>query len=426
MAGWRPFPGHWGSAVRAHPHLLLVLAVAGAVLALVVAAAPGMAPSEAPDEAILTQAPLRDAPPGPEVSAPAAILVDADSGQVLYAKNAHERRAPASVTKIATMDVVFDALEEGRVSLDDLVSVSDHAMRKSDEETTMFLEGGDQVKLRELLIGVAVASANDATIALAEHVGGSMAGFVEMMNAKARALGMKDTLWSNPSGLPGTAPHYTSAYDLAILSRHLVTRHPEVLKYTQMWEYWFHKGGKRFWLTNFNRGLVEYPGMDGLKTGWTDEAGYCLAATAKQGDRRLIAVVMGAATAKDRQRDIYRLMDWGFAAFDTVRLAEAGKPLGAVRVYEGRDREVPVTPAETVAITVPRGERQSVRSDLALSGPVVAPVKAGQPLGVIRVLRGAQEVRRVPVVAMREVRRATLPALAWRYWRGLWLPRAGR
>ncbi len=425
MGAWRWFPGRWGQVVPESRRLLVTLALLGALLVLVVAALPDEAPSERADEAILTQALLKGAPPGPEVSAPSAILVDADSGQVLYAKNAHERRAPASVTKIATMDVVLDALAEGKASIDDIVSVSDHAMRKSDEETTMFLEGGDQVKLRELLIGVAVASANDATIALAEHIGGSVAGFVDMMNAKARDLGMKDTLWGNPSGLPGDAPHYTSAYDLALLSRHLVTQHPDVLNYTRMWEYWFQKGGKKFWLTNFNRGLVEYPGMDGLKTGWTEEAGYCLAATAKQGARRLIAVVMGAATPKDRQRDIYRLMDWGFSAFDTVRLAAAGKAVGKVRLYEGREREVPVVPAETVAITVPRAERKLVKSELTLSGPVVAPVREGQTLGTIRVLRGKDKVRRIPAVAARGVPRASVAALALRYWRGLWIPGAG-
>ncbi len=374
--------------------------------------------------AVLAQAAPVTAPGAPEVGSPSAVLIDAASGQILFAKNPHERRAPASVTKIMTMDMIMDAVTQGRASLKDRVAVSERAFDQDPESTTMFLEAGETVPLEDILWGIAVASANDGSVAAAEHLGGSLERFVEMMNETARRLGMKDTHWSNPSGLPGKGPHYASAYDLALLSRHLVNRHPELLKYTATWEYWLTKGGKRFWLTNFNRGLVEYPGMDGLKTGFTGEAGYCLAATAKRGDRRLVAVVLGAASTKERNEDVYNLMDWGFAAFDTLHLARSSEAVGKVRVLEGRTREVEAVPAEDVAITVVRGQDARPTRSVQFPESVVAPVVKGQMLGKIQVRQGGRLVREVPLLAARHVPKAPPWQLfAW-YWRAFWQPRA--
>lgn len=384
----------------------------------------GAHPAAGPGEdayAVLAEAAPATAPGAPEIKSPSAVLMDAASGQLLFAKNPHERRAPASVTKIMTLDLIMDALAQGRVGLNDPVSVSPLAAKQPG--TTMFLEPGETVRLEDVLYGIAVASANDGSVAAAEHLGGSVKRFADMMNDAARQLGMKDTHWSNPSGLPDKAPHYTSAYDLALLARHLITRHPELFKYTATWEYWLEKGGKRFWLTNFNRGLVEYPGMDGLKTGFTEEAGFCLAATARRGDRRLVAVVLGSQTPQERNEDVYNLLDWGFASFDTVHLAKSTEKAGKAKVYEGRGRLVDAVPAEDVAITLSRGQGKDISRRVEISGPVIAPVKRGQVLGAIEILQGGRLVRKVPLVAVQDVPKAPLWQLFARYWRGLWQPR---
>lgn len=360
----------------------------------------------------------------PEIKSPSAILVDAVSGQILYEKNARERRAPASVTKLMTLAVVMDALKQGRITLDDSVTTSRYA--ESFGGTQIYLEPGEVMRLEDLLYAVAVFSANDASIALAEHIAGSEEGFVSMMNEKAAALGMNDSHFANPHGLPGFGTHYTTAYDLAILSTYLVNEHPDLLKYTKTWEYWVRKGQKNeVWLTNHNRGLVEYQGMDGLKTGWTNEAGYCLAATAQRGDRRLVAVVMGAATAKERQADIYRLMDYGFNAFDTIKVAEKDQVMGEVKVMEGQDLGVRVVPAGRVALTVVKGGKRAISHRTELPQTVMAPIEKGQVIGYLTLTGAGKELRKVPLVADRAVPRAGVGTLLLRYWREMWLPSYG-
>lgn len=400
--------------------LLLALVVGGAVLAGY-GRGPAAGPARGTYEAAAAALQAGTPGSGPEVVAPSAILLDVASGQILFEKNGHERRAPASVTKLMTLDLVAEALEEGRVHMTDKVPTSSYA--ESFGGTQLFLEVGEEMALEDLLYGLAVFSGNDAAIALAEHVAGDVGRFVEMMNERSRQLGMKDTHWANPHGLPGYENHYTSAHDLGLLSRHLVTRHPSLLKYTSTWEHWIRKGQKNeVWLTNHNRGLHEYPGMDGLKTGWTNAAGYCLSATAQRDGRRLIAVVMGATTSKERNQDIYRLLDYGYAAFETVTVARKGTAVGKVAVYEGAERQVDVVPGEDVAITLPRGQKAKLTHDMQMAAGVIAPVAAGQTLGEIRVRQGSQEVRRVPLVAAGAVAKAGILQLMGRYWGGIWRP----
>lgn len=355
---------------------------------------------------------------GVEVRAPAAVLMDAHSGQILYAKNPDQPRAPASVTKVMTLTLAMEALREGKLRLDDRVTVSRRAARWGNVGTTAFLEEGEEMKVEDLIYAVAVASANDAAVALAERIAGSEAQFVALMNRRARELGMSRTRWANPHGYPGPGQHYTSARDLALLSRYLVREFPEALRYTSTWEHWLRRGTRReTWLTNFNRGLIEYPGMDGLKTGWTDEAGFCLAATARQGKRRLIAVVMGSPTPKERNEDVYRLLDWGFSAFENASFGERGKPVGKVGVREGREEEVEVRPEDDLVLTVPRGEAGQVRLELSLPPAVEAPVGEGKKLGRARLVQGGRVRREVRLLAARSVPRADIWSFSLRLWR---------
>lgn len=409
-----------GGRRLAFPALFLAVAAAVVAAGLVQPAPPAAVPAAAP---VLVGPPLAPPDQAPAVKAPAAILVDADSGQILYEKNAHARRPPASITKLMTLELLMEALRAGRVHLDDAVVVSGHAEGYGGAE--MFLAQGERMRLEDLLYGIAMFSANDASVAVAEHLAGSEQAFVAEMNRRARELGMRDSHFENPHGLPGYRNHYTSAYDVALLSRYLVTHFPEVLKYTGTWEHWVRKGTKaELWMTNFNRGLVEYPGMDGLKTGFTEESGFNLSATAQRDGRRLIAVVLGAPTAKERNAEVYRLLDYGFGAFDTVKVARPDRPVGAVRVYEGVGRQVELVPAEPVAVTVPRGSQAQVSSRVLAPPAVVAPVRKGQELGTLVVARGEKEVERVPLVAAAGVAKANPLVLAGRYWRSLWLPPA--
>lgn len=397
------------------------LIVAGMVLFFAAGLRQASAPSAIPVASHRLFGPPLGQDGGPEVKSPAVILIDADSGQVLFEKEAGESRPPASITKLMTLELIMDALAAGRISLDDTMTVSAHAESFGGAE--MYLEQGERLKLEDILYGIALFSANDGSVAMAEHIAGSVENFSRMMNRRARELGMTDSHFENPHGLPGNDNHVMSARDIAILSRHLVNEHPELLKYTSTWEHWIRKGTKaELWMTNFNKALVEYPGTDGLKTGFTNEAGFNLSATATRGGRRMIAVVMGAAGPKERNGDIYRLLDYGFSGFDTVWVADKDGTVASVRVFKGVGKQAELVPSHPVAVTVPRGEKENVSSEVTTEETVVAPVRRGQVLGAITVKQGGREVARADLIAAGAVPRAGLPLLTGRCWRYLWIP----
>jgi D-alanyl-D-alanine carboxypeptidase (penicillin-binding protein 5/6) len=241
-----------------------------------------------------------------------AVLMDAATGTVLFEKNSHEKLPPASVTKVMTMLLIMEAVADGKVNWQDKIRTSEHAASMGGSQ--IFLEPGEEMTLEEMMKGIAVASANDAAVAVAEHLAGSEETFVQMMNERAKQLGCVDTHFSNVNGLP-TENHYTSAHDLAIMSRELL-KHEEVVKYTSIFQDYLRKGSEKpFWLVNTNKLVRFYEGMDGLKTGFTAEARYCLAATAKRNGMRLVAVVMGEPTSQIRNGEISSMMDFGFANY---------------------------------------------------------------------------------------------------------------
>ncbi len=354
-------------------------------------------------------------PTGPgqvNLSAAAAVLMDAASGRVILEKNAHERREPASVTKLMTLVLVFDAIANGQISLDDKVQVSDHAASLGGSQ--IYLEPGEEMTVRDLVIAVAVHSANDASVALAEYVAGTEEAFVERMNQKAKELQMNDTVFVNSHGLdlPGQTPNITSAYDLALLSRYAV-RFPELLKYTGMWEYYIRQPPKQQWLVNRNRLVRFYPGADGLKTGFTDQAGHCLAATAARGGLRFIAVVLGAPTSSARFAEAVSLLNYGFANFSPLPVIKAGEVATTLPVARGEPASLRLVAAEDLTVAVPKGAKTDVQQVITMASDVVAPVKAGQVMGQLAVTAGGQELGRVALVAAEDVRR-----LGW--W-GFWL-----
>jgi D-alanyl-D-alanine carboxypeptidase (penicillin-binding protein 5/6) len=349
--------------------------------------------------------------PVPQVTAPAAVLMDAASGQVLFAKAAHRPRPPASMTKLMTLLLAVEAIRRGKAGWEQPVSVSEEAWRLGGSQ--IWLEPGEQLSLRQMLLAVAVGSANDAAVAVGEALAGSEAAFVRQMNLQARQLGMRHTSFRNAHGLQQVG-HVTTAYDLALLARRAV-RHRSLLDLTRRWEDRTIRNGKggTLWLVNPNRLLKLYPGTDGLKTGYTSQAGYCVAATAKRGNMRLIAVVMGEPNSQARWADVIRLFNYGFANYRTLGVARRGVSVGTVEVTRGERRRVAAALARELWITVPRGSEAALRRQVRLPGRVAAPVRRGQRLGELRVTAGGQVVGEVPLVAAQQVRAVSF----WGLWR---------
>lgn len=316
------------------------------------------------------------APPLPvAITAKAAVLMDAHSGQILYAKNAEAKLDPASLTKIMTVYLAFDAIQNGEAALTDEVVISEAAWRLGG--SSMFLDIGDKVALEQILKGITVASGNDATVALAEKLSGTEESFVAAMNRQAADLELKNTHFANPHGL--TAPeHYMSAADTAKLAREHILRHPEALTYHSQKEFQYNIENIQ---QNRNRLLWTYEGCDGLKTGQTEKAGYCLVATAKREDMRLIAVIMGAESITAREAEATNLLNYGFHNYATVFLRDKEQPLQSLRIWKGAKTTVPVGVRESVYQTVDKADKESVTSEVVLDRKVFAPIAAGQKMG---------------------------------------------
>lgn len=342
------------------------------------------------------------------IDSPSAVLMEARSGRVLFAKNANERRNPASVTKVMTLIVAFDAVRDGKVKMDDKVTISDEAAKQVG--TIIFADTGETFGLAELLKSVAVGSANDAAVAVGEHVSGSVDAFVEAMNAKAKELGMMDTQFKNPTGLSADG-HLTSAYDIALMSRYAALNYPELMRLTSIYgadlEVPWRKNGPTFRLWNNNKLLTWYPGADGLKTGWTEAAGYCLAATAVKQDVRMISVVMGAETWKKRNAEAAKLLDFGFSNYTAVELAPRNKPVAIVNVSRGKLPGVAVIPQQLFAVSVAKGEQKKVTTEIKLPKRVDAPIQQGQVLGEMIARMDGKEIGKMSLVASVAVPKAS-------------------
>ena len=269
-------------------------------------------------------------------SAKSAILVDNLSGKVLYEKNADEKLAPASMTKLASMLIVMEAIDNGNLKLEDKVTISEEAANMGGSQ--VFLQAGEVYTVHDLLKSVAIASGNDAVVALSEKVGGSVSGFVDMINKRLKELGATNTNFVNPHGLDAEG-HYSTARDMSIIARELL-RHEKILEYTSIYEEYLEKNdGSRIWLVNTNRLVRFYDGVDGLKTGFTKTAGYCLTATAKKNNFRLISVVMGEDTTENRSSDTVKMLNYGFNTFKINIIKKKGESLGKVRVEKGMQQK---------------------------------------------------------------------------------------
>ena len=334
----------------------------------------------------------------------AALLMEKTTGQILYAQNEHEALPPASVTKIMTVLLTMEAIDSGRIALDDVVTVSAYAAGMGGSQ--VFLAEGEQITVDDLLKGVCVSSGNDAAVALAEHVAGVTELFVEQMNNRARELGMNDTHFVNCTGLTAEG-HVTSAYDIALMSRELLLHHPEVRNYTTIWMDTLRNG--TFGLSNTNKLIRFYDGATGLKTGFTQEAGYCISATAERDGMELIAVIMKGNTSDSRNADAKTLLNYGFSTYALVDV-QPEEPLPTLPVTLGAADTVALTlPEEGRTVLLEKSRSGGLTQTVALPEAVPAPVRTGDTVGTLTVSREGETLLTVPVVAAE-----TVEALTWR------------
>lgn len=320
------------------------------------------------------------------LNAKSAILMEESTGNILYESNPDERLPIASVTKVMTMLLIMEAVDSGKISFDDMVTVSENAM--SYGGSTMFLETGEQLTVNDMLKGIAVASANDGCVAMAEHLAGSESAFVDMMNEKAKELGMENTHFMNTNGLDED-DHYSSARDVAIMSRELM-KHETIFNYTSIWMDTL-RGGK-FQLANTNKLIRFYDGANGLKTGSTSKALCCLSAAAKRNDMQLIAVVLGAPTSAERFASAKSLLDYGFANYAVNTQITAGDEVQKIAVEKGVDKEVDVVAGDSCSTLVKKGQEDNITKEIKIDETITAPIEAGQKIGTMTISRDGEVI----------------------------------
>jgi len=384
-------------------------AVAAALLVIGAASAQQTPPTPPPvPRPVVPEVPV---PPPPDVDGQAWVLMDYATGQILASKNLDERVEPASITKIMTDYVVSAEVANGKVHMDDQVFISENAWRGGGAGTdgsTSFLKVNSKVPLKDLLYGLIIQSGNDAAIALAEHAAGSEQAFAGLMNAYAKQLGMVNTHFSNASGYP-VADHYTTAHDIALLSRALIHDFPEDYAISAIKEFQWNG------ITQHNRNTLLWrdPSVDGIKTGHTAAAGYCLAASAKQGDARMIAIVMHASSEKARADSALALLNYGFRFYETHKLYDASKPLASPKLWKGADNQLPIGVTENVLVTVKRGDYDKLKASMDIPATLIAPFKKGQQVGTLRVTLDGQPVETLPLVALADAPEGGFFARLW-------------
>ncbi len=391
---------------RLPPMNRLVRVLTAFLLALSCVATHAQAPQPAPEAAQALQ-PL-------EIAARSYLLVDITANQVLAGKDIDTQVEPASLTKLMTAYLVFDALKSRKLALTQRLPVSERAWKMPGSR--MFIDPKMQVPVEDLIKGMIVQSGNDATVALAEGVGGSVERFVQLMNDQARALGMKSTRYHNPEGLPAPG-HLTTARDLSILATRLMQDFPEFVGYYAIKKYRY-PGTPAANDTNRNLLLLRDPSVDGLKTGHTDAAGYCLVATAKRdfphvGSRRLLSIVLGAVNENARANESQKLLNWGYTAFEVVKLFEANQAVVTPEVWKGTQPRAKLGRPQAIIVAVPAGSASRIKTQVARPDPLVAPLAKGQAIATLKISLGEQPLMDQPLVALEAVPQAGFMGRAW-------------
>lgn len=346
-----------------------------------------------------------------------AILMEKSSGEIIYQKNSNEPLPPASMTKIMTMLLVMEALDKGAIKLDETIRVSEYAASMGGSQ--IYLEAGEEMSIEDLLKGVAVASGNDAAVALAERVAGSEDAFVKMMNERAKQLGLKNTHFENSTGLPAKN-HYSTAYDMAIMAKELL-KYEDITKYTSIYDDYLRKGTEdEFWLVNTNKLVKFYKGVDGLKTGYTNEAKYCLTATAHRDNMRVIAVVMGAQTPKKRNIDITNMLDYAFQQYETKPIYKQHETVDSLKLLKAKKEKIHVVTSDDVAILLKKGEKiENLNEEIVYKSDLSLPIARGEQVGILKLTAKGKVIVETPLIVNEDVEEAGLWDLMKRSLKGL-------
>ena len=338
-------------------------------------------------------------------NAVSAIILEPTTGEIIFEKNSHEKLHPASMTKMMSMLLIIERINSGALSWDEIVTVSPNASGMGGSQ--ILLETGEQMSVRDLFKGIAVASGNDAVVALAEKIAGTEGMFVSMMNERAKQLGLVDTNFKNPHGLDA-AEHYSSAYDMAVIARELV-KYPEVLEYTSIYEDYLRKDtDRKIWLVNTNKLVRFYQGVDGLKTGYTSEAGFCLTATAKKGNTRFIVVAMGEPDSKTRNAEVTEMLDYAFARYEIENVLSTDSVVGSVPVLLGKKTEVDIIPLESVTFLNEKGGAKKNATYELKVDTLTAPLKSGEKVGELILKEDENNTRTIPVTVKEDVEKANV------------------
>lgn len=334
-----------------------------------------------------------------DVDARSAILIDASSGRIIYEKNSHVKLPPASVTKIMTMLLAMEAIDSGTITLEDKVLISERAAKMGGSQ--LYLEPGEEKTVYQLLKGIAVASANDGCVALGEHISGTEEMFVKKMNEKAKELGMKDTQFMNTNGLPQEG-HYTSAYDISLMSKELL-KHPKVHEWLTIWMSTMkvglpNKKQTNLELTNTNKLIRTYPGANGIKTGYTSDAKYCLSASASKNGLTLIAVILGSPSSKIRFAEAKKILNYGFATYSSVPIVKKNQVIDELNVEKGKEEKVKVIAKDNLSALVKKGEENKVQKEIILPKSIKAPFSSNSKVGDIVLMKDGQEIGRVDII----------------------------
>lgn len=341
------------------------------------------------------------------INAKSAILMDVNTGEIIYNLNEHDRLSPASITKIMTLLLGAEAVESGKISLDDKVIITEHASRMGGSQ--VYLEPGETQLVEDLFRAIAIRSANDASVALAEFISGSEEAFVNLMNQRAQKLGMENTFFSNASGLPDSN-HYTSSYDVALMSRELL-KHSMVSEWLTTYIYDMKVGKNKSstqTMVNTNRLIKEYEGTTGIKTGSTNEAGFCLSASAMRGNLELIAVVMGSNSSQIRFSETKRMLDFGFANYESINIGKKGDLMATLPVEKGKVTEVDIVLSRDSYVLLPKGEKGNISQDVILPDVIKEPMAAGEVIGELVIVLDGKEVDKIKLIIKSDIEKANL------------------
>lgn len=334
-----------------------------------------------------------------------AILIEESTGKILYEKNAHDRYAPASMTKIMSMILIMEEIEKGKLNWNDILVTSEHASSMGGSQ--IFLQPNEKMSVKDLFKAVAIGSANDATMVFAEKIAGTEDKFVKKMNEKAKTLGLKDTNFKNAVGLD-EANHYSSAYDMAFMARELI-KHEKIFEFTTIYEDYLRQNtDNKFWLVNTNKLIKTYDGADGLKTGYTKEAGYCLTATAKRNRMRIIGTIMGASESKSKNSNMMKLLDYGFNSYEMQVEVKKGEVVTKKKVSKAQDKVIEIVPIKDASVLVEKGkEKEALNYEIKLD-KIKLPIKKGDKLGLLILKDGKKVINKTPLTVKKIAKKANI------------------